>query len=72
MGHSRSKVMMNLERSFPISSLANSNFGHRIRCLRDICDFSLEPFFWIPVLTLRGRRRSKVKEDLGVLGMGSY
>jgi len=24
-----------------------------MRCLRDICDFSLEPFFGIPVLTLK-------------------
>ena len=52
--------------------MPNSNFGRRMRCLRDISDFSLEPFFGIPVLTLRGRRRSKVKVDLGVLGMGSY
>ena len=53
-------------------SVPNSNFGRWMRCLRDICDFSLEPFFEIPVLTLRGRRRSKVKVDLEVLGMGSY
>ena len=52
--------------------MPNSNFGRRMRCLRDICDFSLEPFFGILVMTLRGRRRSKVKVDLGVLGMGSY
>ena len=49
--------------------MPNSNFGHRMRCLRDICDFSLEPFFRIPVLTLSSRRRLKVKVDLGVLGM---
>ena len=28
--------------------------------------------FGISVLTLRGRRRPKVKVDMGVLGMGSY
>ena len=33
--------------------MSNSNFGHRMHCLQDICDFSLEPFFWIPVLTLK-------------------
>ena len=26
----------------------NSNFGRRMRCLRDVCDFSLEPFLGIP------------------------
>ena len=52
--------------------MPNSNSGRRMRCLRDICDFSLESLFKIPVLTLKGRRRSKVKVDLGVLGMGSY
>ena len=52
--------------------MPNSNFGRRMRCLRDISDFSLEPFFGIPVLTLRGRRRSKVKVDLGVFVMGFY
>ena len=52
--------------------MPNSNFDRRMRCLRDICDFSLEPFFGISVLTLRGRRMSKVKVDLRVLGMGSY
>ena len=49
--------------------MPNSNFGHRMRCLRDICDFSLKPCFGIPVLTRMGRRRSKVKVDLGLLGM---
>ena len=52
--------------------MPNSNFGRRMRRLRDICDFSLEPFLGIPVLTLRGSRRSKVKVDLGVLGISSY
>ena len=33
--------------------MPNSNFCRRMRCLRDICDFSLEPFFGIPVLTLK-------------------
>ena len=51
--------------------MPNSNFGRRMRCLRDNSDFSLEPFFGIPVFTL-GRRRSEVKVDLEVLGMGSY
>ena len=50
----------------------NSILGRRVRFLRDICDLSLEPFFGILVLTPRGRRRSKVMVDLGVLGMGSY
>ena len=36
----------------------------------------IQPFkdlgFELPILTLRGHRRSKVKVDLEVLGMGSY
>ena len=50
--------------------MPSNNFSRRMRSLRDICDFSMEPFIGIPVSTLRGRRRSKVKVDLGVFGMG--
>ena len=50
----------------------NSSLDRRMRLVRDICAFSLKPFFGSPSLSLRGHRRSKVKVDLGVLGMGSY
>ena len=43
----------------------NSNFGRGMRCLQDICGFSLESFFGISVLTLMSRDGSKVKVDLG-------
>ena len=52
--------------------MPNSNFDRRMRCLRDICDFSLKSFFGILVLTLRDLRMSEVKVDLEVFGMGSY
>ena len=49
------------------------NSNHRRRTsLRVINDFQLEPFLGGPILTLRGHRRSKVKVDFEVLGMGSY
>ena len=52
--------------------MPNSNFGRQMRCLRDICDFSLEPFLGVPGLTLRGRRMSNVKVVQGGFGGFGY
>ena len=73
--HSRSKVKGQSEfekRSYMISYQCVIVTWPSDVLLREICDLSLEQFFWIPDLTLRGHRRSKIKVDLRVLGMGSY
>ena len=51
--------------------MVNSNYERRAP-FRRYRRFSFHVIIRTPGLTLRGRRRSKVKVDLEVLGMGSY